>query len=655
MAARGDEALRGRVLEGRYVIGDRIARGGMASVFLGHDRRLDREVAIKVMHQGLGDDEQFTERFVREARSAAKLNHPNVVAVFDQGTDADLTYLVMEYVPGHTLRDVVRDEAPMRPARALRLVEQVLLALSAAHAAHLVHRDIKPENVLIAPNGTLKVADFGLARAVSAATTATGGTLIGTVSYLAPEIVVNAGTDARSDVYACGAMLFEMLTGAKPHTGESPIQVAYKHVHEDVPRPSDLVDGIPPYVDALVARATARDRDRRSPDAHVLLQQVRAVLRALDAGLADDPDLTADLDPGSSDAWESEVTQRVADVRPASVAGLAPENVGGSTVVVTPATEHTMAWHADATPLVAEADPYPPARPRRRRRGPLPLVAVLLLAVLAAAGGWYYGVGRYTEAPNLVGATIDDARATAQEAGFELEVAEQQFSETVPADTVISTDPEPGAKVLPDSTIDAVVSRGKERYAVPDVAGRTLDEATADLTGTNLALGEVKEVYDEKVEKGRVVRLTSVDVGAKLKRGTPVDLTVSKGRKPIKVSSQVGRKRDAAVKALQDAGLSPTVTEQFSDDVEQGVVIDQDPRDGTLFRGDEVKLVVSKGPELITVPDVRGQPSAQAQQALEAAGFKVEVRNVLPGNDTVVVQTPSGGEQKRGSTVVIYV
>ena len=297
MTAIRDDALVGRHLDGRYLVGERIARGGMASVFHGHDERLDRPVAIKVMHSGLGDDEEFSQRFEREARAAAKLNHRGVVAVFDQGRDGDVTYLVMEYVPGRTLRDVMRDEAPMGPARALSLLAKVLTALSAAHTARLVHRDVKPENVLITPEGEVKVADFGLARAVSAATTATGGTLIGTVSYLAPEIVVNEGADARSDVYACGAVLYEMLTGVKPHTGDSPIQVAYKHVHEDIAAPSERVPALPPYVDALVARATVRDRSQRPQDAGVLLRQVRLVQRALSEGLADDPDLVADLTP----------------------------------------------------------------------------------------------------------------------------------------------------------------------------------------------------------------------------------------------------------------------------------------------------------------------------------------------------------------------
>ena len=256
------DPLIGRVLDGRYRVGPRIARGGMATVYEAVDLRLDRVCAVKVMHAGLGDDHDFAARFVREARSAARLSHPNVVGVFDQGDDDGTVFLAMEYIPGHTLRDVIRKEAPMAPAKALTLIEPVLAALGAAHQAGLIHRDVKPENVLIADDGRVKVADFGLARAVSAETqhTATGGVLIGTVSYLAPELVVDGRSDARSDVYAAGVLIYEMLTGRKPHEGESPIQVAYKHVHEDVPPPSEEVPGIPPYVDALVARATARDR-----------------------------------------------------------------------------------------------------------------------------------------------------------------------------------------------------------------------------------------------------------------------------------------------------------------------------------------------------------------------------------------------------------
>ncbi|HET6152301.1 MAG TPA: protein kinase, partial [Marmoricola sp.] len=311
-AARANDPNFGRILDGRYRIAGRIARGGMASVYEATDLRLDRTIAVKIMHAGMGDsqtgDHDFAARFVREARAAAKLSHPNIVAVYDQGTDdtgaAPTVYLAMEYVPGHTLRDTIAKEAPMTPEKALALIEPVLSALSVAHRSGIVHRDVKPENVLIADDGRIKVADFGLAKAVSADTqhTVTQGVLIGTVSYLAPELVVEGIADARVDVYAVGVILFELLTGTKPHTGDSPIQVAYAHAHTDVPAPSSVVPTIPSYVDALVARATTRDRMLRPADASVLLHHVRRVQAALYQGLTDDPELAADLLPHSRTA-----------------------------------------------------------------------------------------------------------------------------------------------------------------------------------------------------------------------------------------------------------------------------------------------------------------------------------------------------------------
>ncbi len=294
------DPLVGQLLDGRYRVGERIARGGMATVYEATDLRLDRIVAIKVMPHALADDEDFSQRFVREARAAARLAHPNVVAVYDQGDDHGTLFLAMEYVAGrHTLRDLIRDEAPLPPRRALSLLEEVLKAIAAAHESGIIHRDVKPENVLINPNGQIKVADFGLARAISSATTATatGGVLMGTVSYLPPELVTDGAADARSDVYSLGVLLFEMLTGRKPHIGESPIQIAYKHVHDDVPPPSLFVEHVPPYLDAFVARATARQRDLRPADAHVMLQQLRRVRHALDNNVEDDPELTDDLTP----------------------------------------------------------------------------------------------------------------------------------------------------------------------------------------------------------------------------------------------------------------------------------------------------------------------------------------------------------------------
>ncbi len=339
----------GRLLDGRYQIAERLARGGMATVYRAVDTRLTRTVAVKVMHVGLGDDAEFARRFDREARAAARLSHPNVVSVFDQGADVidshgSRPYIVMEYVEGKTLRDVISAEAPLHPARALALIEPVLAALASAHDAGLVHRDVKPENVLISRRGQIKVADFGLAKAISSQTsTATQGLLIGTVSYLPPELVVSGRSDARSDVYSAGVVLFELLTGMKPHTGETPIQVAYAHVHTDVPPPSTFPNAgpVPRYLDALVARATSREPSARPRDAKALLADVRRVRAALEGGARDDIELTEDLSGRNADA---ELTQPVRAV------------LGGSAASAGPVRQST-------PPTVLDAPPPIPYRP----------------------------------------------------------------------------------------------------------------------------------------------------------------------------------------------------------------------------------------------------------------------------------------------------
>ena len=408
----------GRMLDGRYRIEDQIARGGMATVYTATDTRLDRVVALKIMHEGLGADEDFADRFVHEARSAARLNHPHVVAVFDKGEDDGTVYLVMEYVPGRTLRDVIRAEAPMPPRRALGILDQILTALAAAHEAGLIHRDVKPENVLIMPTGQVKVADFGLARAVSSATaaTATAGVLIGTVSYVAPELVLHQGTDARADVYACGVLLYEMLTGRKPHEADAPIQVAYKHVHEDVPPPSALVPGLPSYVDALVSRTTARDRDQRPPDARVMLRHVRRVAAALDQGHRDDEQLTQDLalryrpSAPADDDWGAFLFESAAtDIEPTAVTPVhAPPSL--------PAVEQSGARSGTV-----------PGR-RRRRRGLIMLVVLLLLATGAGLAGWQLAVGQYTDTPALVGLPLEEATAEAEAAGLAVTVKGSEYA-----------------------------------------------------------------------------------------------------------------------------------------------------------------------------------------------------------------------------------
>jgi eukaryotic-like serine/threonine-protein kinase len=651
----------GTVVDGRYRIGPRIARGGMASVYEATDLRLDRACAVKVMHPGLGDDEEFAARFVREARSAARLDHPNVVAVFDQGADDDIVFLVMEHVAGHTLRDVIRKESPMAPSRALALAEPVISALAHAHRAGLIHRDVKPENVLIADDGRVKVADFGLAKAVSADTqhTATGGVLIGTVSYLAPELVVDGRSDARADVYAVGVLLYELLTGTKPHEGESPIQVAYKHVHEDVPPPSTIVPGLPAYVDALVSRATARDLDQRPADAGVLLHQVHRVAQALRDGIREDEELTRDLALRPVGLPEREDTAP----DPFDV----EEFARMSTEVAAPA-EATAVVHRTTA---LDRRPVPPPgqssvrvarittirRPRRSKKGPLLLLLALVLVAGGAVGAWWFGWERYTSAPAVLGMMQNPAEKKLEAAGLTVEVGDPAYSETVPEGRVLGADPAAGDRVLDGGTVTLVVSLGKERYDVPRTQGASEDEAQDALLDAHLAFGKAIGRWSETVPEGTVLR-SDPPAGQTLRPGTVVDLYVSKGRKPLTVTDWTGKNFVEARTALERKGFEVSSTDEYSDTVAEGDVISQSPDEGTLFRGDQVGFVVSLGPELVEVPGgLVASGWESAQESLEAAGFVVEIEHVddyLGLGFVYSVDPGSGTDLPEGSTVTLW-
>ena len=682
--AAGDPLV-GRLLDGRYRIGARVARGGMASVYEATDTRLDRTVAVKVMHPGLGDDQDFAERFVREARAAARLNHPHVVGVYDQGDDTsdgqDTVFLVMEYVPGHTLRDVIRKEAPMPPGRALALLEPVVSALAAAHRAGLVHRDVKPENVLIADEahgGRVKVADFGLAKAVSADTqhTATGGVLIGTVSYLAPELVVDGRADARADVYAAGVVLYELLTGNKPHEGESPIQVAYRHVHHDVPLPSLAQPGIPDYVDALVARATSRDRDQRPADATVLLHHLHRVEQALREGLTSDLELAGDLLPRRSPEPDDRAERRDDTTPEPFDAGaltlLTEVDPRESGLVDDGTPDRTTALERHPAPRTAVRTPAPTAAPTRapsrvvpvtttaRRRsvkGPLALLVAVLLVGGVALGAWWFGWERYTTTPGVL--NLDEAAAVAEleAAGLEAETGEPAYSENVDTGLVIATDPGPGDKVLDGGTVTLVLSLGPERYDVPQLRGQTEDQAQDALAATNLAFGDSVGRWSETVPEGQVIR-TSPKAGTILKPGATVDLVLSRGRKPLTIKDWTGRSFDDASAALEKRGLQVSVAgEEYSDTVPEGDVISQDPTTGTLFRGDTVSFVVSQGPELVEVPQVKAMGVEAATELLEGLGFEVrtEESDLYLGIGYVSSSDPGAGEQvAKGSTITLF-
>ena len=621
------DPLIGTLVDGRYQVVARIARGGMATVYEAIDTRLDRTVALKMMSAALAEDPGFVTRFRREARAAAQLSHPHVVAVFDQGEAAGLPYLAMEYVPGRTLRDVLRDYGALTPEQALTILDPVLEALSAAHDAGFVHRDIKPENILISDDGRVKVTDFGLARAVTNNTTATQGMIIGTVAYLSPEHVERGDADARSDVYGAGICLFEMVTGQVPFAAESAITVAYQHVNADVPTPSSLRPTIPPDVDALVATATRRDPDLRYPDCRAFLADVRRVRRTLPPP-----------QPLTKDTQDTLIVP--AD---AAAAGGTPPPA----VTVRPAA-------------AAAAPAAPRAQRRRRGRGWLIAIILLLLAIGGAAfAGWYLaaGPGKQVTVPGILNMDQAEATTALQSVGLTLEVAGEEYSETVAAGLVLSSDPAPGASAAANSAVAVVLSRGPERYAVPDVRGDPLEAAKTAITEANLLVGIITEDWDPEVPAGSVAS-TEPPFGDELKPGTPVDIVVSKGPKPVRLANYAGSSASEVQAELEAAGLVVTVKEEFSTEFAEGLVISTLPGKGERVPvGSTVELLVSKGPPPVEVPYLIDMKRDDAVYLLQELGLNVEVNEppFTPLN-RVISQDPAAGTLiPAGSTVTITI
>jgi serine/threonine-protein kinase len=613
-------------VDGRYQVVARIARGGMATVYEALDTRLDRTVALKMMSAALAEDPDFVTRFRREARAAAQLSHPHVVAVFDQGEAAGLPYLAMEYVPGRTLRDVLRDYGALTPEQALTILDPVLEALIAAHDAGFVHRDIKPENILISDDGRVKVTDFGLARAVSNTTTATQGMIIGTVAYLSPEHVERGDADARSDVYGAGICLFEMVTGQVPFAAESAITVAYQHVNADVPSPSSLRSTVPPDVDALVATATRRDPELRYPDCRAFLADVRRVRRSLPPP-----------QPLSKDTQDTLIV-------PVGMAG--GGNPPPPAVTVRP---------------VSASDAAPAPAPRRRRgRGWLVALILLLLAIGGAAfAGWYLaaGPGKQVNVPGILNMDQAEATASLTAVGLRLEVGGEEYSETVAAGLIISADPAPGASAAVDSAVTVVLSRGPERYAVPDVRGQPLEAAKSAITGANLAVGIITEDWDAEVPVGSVVS-ADPPIGDELRPGSLVDIVVSKGPKPVKLADYAGSPADDVRAELEAAGLVVTSTEEFSTEYAEGLVVSTTPGKGERVPvGSTVALVVSKGPPPVEMPYLIDMKRDDAVFTLQQLGLNVEINEppFTPLN-RVIAQDPAAGTLiPAGSTVTITI
>jgi eukaryotic-like serine/threonine-protein kinase len=640
----------GLVLEGRYRLEERLARGGMSTVYSATDLRLGRTVAVKVMADHLVHDPTFVDRFTREARAAAMLSHPNVVSVSDQGSDQGLVFLVMELVRGRTLRDLLQARGRLTVGEAFAVLEPVLAGLTAAHRAGIVHRDIKPENVLIGVDGVVKVADFGLARAVvgNGQSSATGGMLIGTVAYLSPEQLERGKADARSDIYAAGIVLYEMLTGAPPYAGDTPLAVAYQHVHHDVPKPSSQVPGVPWQVDELVARTTRRD----------------PAVRPIDAGafLAELYDLRQDLAIEAVPVPTGRVPTTTGTLRPVPRATRRHPSDPGTAVL----GGHRASGRTSMMPAVG-AGPAPalsrpmPSRPLvgppphiRRRRARLAMAIVLLLAITIGAIGWWLGSGRYTEIPTLTGQEQAAAIDLLQEAGLDPDCCEEQFSETVAAGVVISTDPAAGEAVR-GTDVHLVVSKGAERFEVPtSLVGKPADDVMARLQDSVPVQITTKTTFSDEVKKGLVLRFDP-PAGTELKRDQVVTMVVSDGRAPVAVPDVVGQSPEQAQSNLEKLGFTVTRTEDGrSDAVDVGEVMSMNPNPagGPVAYGSTVTIRVSAGVPVVEVPDVTGKKGGEAKKMLEELGLVVVVKEFF-GNKVVVQNPPAGQTVDKGSTIEI--
>ncbi|THV31224.1 Stk1 family PASTA domain-containing Ser/Thr kinase [Glycomyces paridis] len=590
--------LTGARVDGRYRLERLIARGGMADVYEARDERLDRTVAVKMI-TAAGTDAFDLKAFAHEARTIARLSHPNVVAVFDQGVHEGLPYVVMEYVPGTTLRDLLNRRRRLRIEEAVELCAQVLDGLQAAHDAGLVHRDVKPENILLKNGGRgdrVKVVDFGLAEAVHGDRD-TGGPLVATAAYVAPELVSGEPAQASSDVYSTAILLYELLTGEVPFDGPDAGAVARRHVEEDVPSPRDKAPDVPEGLAELVQAAASRRPGSRPVDAGAFLRRLQAI-----------------------------------DVRPApGTTGQVPRPTRAVQTTMVVEHERTKrSWKALVT---------------------LGLIAAVLVAV--AAAGWWIGVGRYTAAPSLLDQTRDSVGAYAEDAGFEVDLVDA-YSESVPVGEVVSQDPGVGERIRKGATITVVVSLGPERYRVPDVLGMTEEEARTALAPFTDEVDVVRD-YSTEYKAGEVMA-TDPPVNEEVKAGTAVTLTVSDGHPPLRVPDTVGMTEEDAVAALDEAGLEVgEVTERTSDTIDEGLVIEQDPvPDTPVGPDDPVNLVVSSGPELVLVPDVVGLDIKEATEELEALGFEVKTAQIW-FTGTVFDQSVNGGERaEKGAEIWLW-
>jgi len=628
--------LTGEIIDGRYQLLSLIASGGMGSIYSALDTRLDRSVAVKIMHPHLAQDEEFVSRFIKEAKAAAALSHPNIVNVQDQGWNTGgvpAVFIVMELVEGATLRDYLDEQGALGVESALRYLVPILSALAAAHERGIVHRDIKPENILISKEGRVKVADFGLARGALLGNTMTGESsiILGSVSYLSPEQVQRGIADERSDVYATAIVAFEMLTGKKPFEGETPIQIAYKHVNEKVPAPSTINSKVPATLDALIQRASDTDPDKRPANAGEFLSALREIQSALDPSRKQ-MSLELDLPPAALQSKARKKGRGVTGKSPIPSARVEPV-----------------------------APPEITARTRRKtsRRVQRNRAIALLLVIALIAGGWYLktGPGARIVVPSLAGMKVAAATAQLKAVGLVGEVDKEVFSEEIDKGLIIESRPAGGGRIKADGIVKYILSKGPERYVIPNLQGESPTAAIAILTKDPLKVGNQTELFDPKIPVGQVIG-TDPKAGSSVTRDSIINILISKGQEQVVLNSYVGKIGEQALNELTDAGFNVSTKYVSSETVPLGAVISQSPDGGgSQGKGAAVALVISKGTDFTFIPNVYSLEESVAVKALKSLGLKYTVRRIGSKKIKHVTNvTPKVGTSvKRGSTVSLTV
>jgi serine/threonine-protein kinase len=624
--------LTGELIDGRYQLIRQMANGGMASIYEALDTRLDRKVAVKIMHAHLAQDEQFVERFIREAKAAAALSHPNIVAVQDQGWNQSGTpaiFLVMEMIEGHTLRDYLNEQGKLSINDGVKFLLPVLSALGAAHKLGIVHRDIKPENILISKEGRVKIADFGLAKGplLGSTMTAESSVILGSVSYLSPEQVQRGIADSRSDVYSIGITAFEIFTGKKPFEGAEPIQIAYMHVNNRVPRISELVSGVPKALDDLIYRATSSDPDQRPRDASVFHQELLA------------------LNPQKKQ-MSLELDIPIAPMRPKKESKSLRKKIKEVTGSI-------------PVPQSKESTAQVTKRKKTSKRVRRNRWIALILAVSVGVFGWYalIGPGSRVVVPSTVGATQSEAKGALDLLGLTFIVLEKRYSEDIPEGSIIESSPAAGKRVEQGGNINLIISKGPERYLIPQLVGLKPAAAKNLIGKFPISIQPIVEEFSAQIPKGYVIG-SNPAAGEKVKRNSRVVIIVSKGIEQVAVASYVGKSAEQALNELTEAGFDVNSKYDFSETRLLGEVISQSPEGGkSADLGSKIELLVSKGSQFAYIPNIFSIDEAKAVQTLKDLGLKVTVKKI--GKKAIKKVTnvvpKVGSKVKRGSTVTITV